>query len=74
MSEALTRAQSLTPGHGRVDLFATADQRFVGGGVDYSQRLSPGLAAFARGWAGWQNEPGRWQPDAGAMAGLRWQW
>jgi hypothetical protein len=74
VSEALDHADSLAPGHGRVDLFASADQQFVGGGLDYSHRLTPAMSAFARGWAGWQNEPGGWRSDVGAMGGLRWQW
>jgi hypothetical protein len=57
-----------------VDLFASADQRFVGGGLDYAHRLTPSMSAFARGWAGWQNEAGSWRSDVGAMGGLRWQW
>jgi hypothetical protein len=74
VSEALERADSLAPGHGQLDVFASADDSFVGGGLDYSHRLTPSMAAFARGWAGWQHLPGGWQPGAGATAGLRWDW
>jgi len=37
--------------------------------------LTPALSAFARGWGGVAEDPlGRWQPDYGAMAGLRMRW
>jgi hypothetical protein len=33
------------------------------------------LSASARGWGGVAEDPlGRWQPDFGAMAGLRMRW
>ena len=72
MNEIQTLADSFTPGHGRVDLFATADQSFVGGGIDYSERLSSQLSAFAQGWAGWQNDGNSWRSNVGAIGGLRW--
>jgi hypothetical protein len=37
-------AASVTPGHGRVDLFTSADERYIGGGLNCSHRLTPSLS------------------------------
>jgi hypothetical protein len=57
-----------------VDLFAAADQEFVGGRLEYAHRITPSMSAFAHGWAGWEREQTGWKRDIGAMAGLRWRW
>jgi len=47
----------------------------AGGSLDYAHHITSGMSAFARGWGGTRRDPLRgWQPDYGAMGGLRWEW
>lgn len=75
MSEALDRAASLAPGHGRADLFGFLEPTRLGGAVDYTHRITPALSAFAQGWAGAErDEYDRWRTGYGVYAGLRLVW
>ena len=40
----------------------------------YLGRLSPRWAAFAEGWGGVRRAGSAWQPDFGALVGLRGEW
>jgi hypothetical protein len=75
VGEALDRAASLAPGHGRVDLLGFVEPGRLGGRVDYAHRLTPALSAFAQGWAGAERDAmDRWHTGYGAMGGLRLVW
>jgi hypothetical protein len=67
-------AASLAPGTGRLDLLGYATLERMGAAVEYEQRLRhPGLATFARAWAG-ATHADEWKPDAGVMGGLTFRW
>jgi hypothetical protein len=74
--EGLDRADTLEVGTGLLKVYAFGRGDFdigeVGGGLDYSHRLTTGLSAFANGEIGYgwgRSNPLGWK----ALAGLRWQ-
>jgi hypothetical protein len=71
----LDRAGEFQPGHGNLELYGYVTPDAAGGGLDYAHRITGGLSAFAKGWGGMARDPfGHWEPDYGALGGLRWRW
>ena len=74
VSKRLDSAEQLEVGQGQLDVYAVVKPTVAAGAVDYQHRLSRSLSAWASAYAGIAKAPGgSWEPDAGAIAGLRWR-
>ena len=72
--EKLDAAESLTPGSGVLELRGYARPGSAGVSADLSARITESLSAFGTAYAGISNVGGNWDPDYGAMAGIRYRW
>lgn len=74
VSAGLTEASVLAPGKQRLDLGLVARPDWLAARATYLGRWSPQWSAFAETWAGAQRAAGVWNPDFGAVVGLRGEW
>jgi hypothetical protein len=78
VASGLAAASALQPGHGNITASAALRPDWLGAQVGYEHHLEQrgvtDLALFATAVAGMRSSTHGWQPDVGAVGGIKFSW